>query len=276
MAIQDEPYTAPMPDHEVDDDQEVNIIAPDIIPTDGNDDEDGSDDEAVQTETLHKIATGCGCMKNCIKSINKTIIQSHVDNIREMTKDERDLYVMGALHKLNPDDKRTRYGERKRAKYDYTYEGRHICKQAFLIIYDVGKSTLQAIIKHLAIHGNVPRVHGNSGRTPHHAVTYEDVRRVVSFILSYGSEHGLPQPAAPRGRDNTAPVFLPAQTTKTYIHSLYTLSSQESNSRALKCKAFRGIWAQCIPHIKVNKHPNIVICDGNKTSSVIYTVLEIN
>ncbi len=193
-----------------------------------------------------------------------------------MTKDERELYIMGALHKLNPDSKRSRYGERKRTIYDYTYEGNHVCTQVFMLIYDVSKSTLQSIIKHLSVHGNVPRVHGNRGRAPHNAVTYEDVQRVVAFILSYSSEHGFPQPAAPRGRDNTAPVFLPAYTTKKHIHSLYTLSSQETNRRAIKCKAFRGIWAQCIPHIKVNKHPNIVICDGNKTSSVIYTVLEIN
>ena len=47
-----------------------------------------------------------------------------------------------------------------------------------------------------------------NGKKPKHALTFEDVKRVVLFISNYAEEYGIPQPAAPRGRDDTAPTSL--------------------------------------------------------------------
>ena len=51
------------------------------------------------------------------------------------------------------------------------------------------------------------RQHGNRGRKPKHSINFDDVQRVVNFVLGYAEEHGLPKPAAPRGRDDEPPIF---------------------------------------------------------------------
>lgn len=59
-----------------------------------------SEDDLVKTDTGLMIANGCGCGKACIQSMDISTIQEHVDNLREMTKDEREMYIMGALQKV--------------------------------------------------------------------------------------------------------------------------------------------------------------------------------
>ncbi|KAH3813103.1 hypothetical protein DPMN_141553 [Dreissena polymorpha] len=69
-------------------------------------------------------------------------------------------------------------------------------------------------MSHMLEHGVVPRNHGNMGRRPKHALYFDDVQRVVAYLLSCAEREGIPLPAAPRGRDNIPPTYLPASTTK--------------------------------------------------------------
>lgn len=41
------------------------------------------------------------------------------------------------------------------------------------------------------------RILGNKGRRPKHALSFPDIKRVVSFIICYSEEYGFPLPAAP-------------------------------------------------------------------------------
>ncbi|KAJ8307518.1 hypothetical protein KUTeg_015602 [Tegillarca granosa] len=77
-------------------------------------------------------------------------------------------------------------------------------------------------MKHYISEGAVPRVHGNTGRTPKHAITYENVQHIVQFLTRYANDVGLPQPAAPRGRDSYPPVYLPGNETYKSVHQTYT------------------------------------------------------
>ncbi|KAH3825908.1 hypothetical protein DPMN_127794 [Dreissena polymorpha] len=69
-------------------------------------------------------------------------------------------------------------------------------------------------MSHMFEHGVVPRNHGNMGRRPKHALCFDDVQRVVAYLLNCAEREGIPLPAAPRGRDNIPPTYLPASTTK--------------------------------------------------------------
>lgn len=214
-----------------------------------------SSDEYSEEETPSTDQSGfqCNCGKRCLSKMDRTSVEEHIMNIKEMTKDEKDLYVMGAVHKVNPDQKRSRYGERKRTRYDYRYEGHKVCRKAFTVIYDISEATLKRLIKHLCTYGNIPRVHRSKGRKPKHALAFSDIEKLVKFIQTYSTENGLPQPAAPRGRDDVAPVFLPAYTTKKSIHGTYAEACQDTSSRIIQYKTFCKIWNHCCPHIKVNK-----------------------
>lgn len=149
---------------------------------------------------------------------------------------------------MSADHKRSRYGERKRTRYEYKFHGNIICRKSFMIIYDIKESSLKSLIKHLSDTGNVPRVHGNKGRKPSNALCFPDIERAVKFVVSYAQDYGLPQPAAPRGRDNTAPIYLPASSTKKEVHQHYI---EACTGRQMSCKTFCKVWNHCCSHIKV-------------------------
>ena len=144
-----------------------------------------------------------------------------------------------------------RSGERKRHRYEYKYDGHVVCRKAFSVLYATSESTLKRLIKHVNQNGNVPRIHGNKGRKPRHSLVFEDVERAVKFVIAYGNDFGIPQPAAPRGGDGNPPTFLNASETKKQVHFRYTAACDELDCRAMQYKAFIRIWSHCCPHIKV-------------------------
>ena len=89
--------------------------------------------------------------------------------------------------------------------------------------------------------GLVARVHGNTGKKTKHALKYDDVKRVFDFIIGYADIHGMPQPAAPRGRDDIPPIFLHSSVTKKAVHDLYRQSCEESNVRVVSLRAIYDI-----------------------------------
>ena len=120
------------------------------------------------------------------------------------------------------------------------------CRSAFQSLFDVGKK-----LKHYSANGAVPRQHGNRGRKPKHSINFDDVQRVVNFILGYADEHGLPQPAAPRGRDDEPPIFLPCNSSKKEIHGMYKSACENENIRKVEYHTFINIWNSCTAHIKI-------------------------
>ena len=122
-----------------------------------------------------------------------------------------------------------------------------------MLAYDIGRVALANILRHMADHGIVPRQHGNKGKTKHNALKFEDIQRVVKYITNHADINGIPQPAAPRGRDNIPPVYLSADTTKCQLHSDYVAASADSDPpvRTVKLSSFKTIWLTCLPHIKI-------------------------
>jgi len=82
----------------------------------------------------------------------------------------------------------------------------------------VKERTLKILVKHIDKNGAVPRVHGNKGQTPAHAVLFDDVQRVAHLLTNTADEFGLPQPAAPRNRADFPPIYIPSSYTKVQMH----------------------------------------------------------
>lgn len=186
------------------------------------------------------------CSANCCKTVSIHEIYNHILNMREITKAEKDMYIMGKL-KIKDNRKCT---DPKRRKYSYIYDNREMCRDMFLLTHDISLKKLRNITKHMTDNGITPRVHGNTGKMPKHAVTYEDTFLVVNFIKNYATTHGLPQPAAPRGSDNYPPIFLPASDTRINIHQQYTASCMDIGVRSVGRTTFCAIWKSCIPHVQ--------------------------
>lgn len=217
---------------------------------DGDDNDDNGDEEEDSIRTVkEKVNRGCGCHFKCYEKFQIKEIIDHIFTMRELNKDEKEMYIMGKLK-----SKSTGYDliDKKRRRYMYNYDDREICKHAFLLIHDIGEKRLKNIAYHLKKNGPIPRSHGNKGRKPNHALKFDDIKKVVNFVLRYGEENGLPLPAVPHANDfPETPILLPASTTKTDIHSIYKTACEESHGRAVELSTFKGIWLTCTPHIKI-------------------------
>ena len=170
--------------------------------------------------------------------------------MREMDKTDKDMYIMGSLVESSEKENTKRGKKRLRSTLTYTYLDTKICKKTFMLIYDIGKHSLQNIVSHLKTHGTIPRIHGNVGRKPKHSLKFEDIKAAIQFVVNYSEQYGIPQPAAPRGRDNDPPIYLPCDTLKKHVHEQYTEHCAQSENRALKYKTFCKVWKNCVGHIK--------------------------
>jgi hypothetical protein len=217
-----------------------------------------SEDEE-KVSVYGKIRKGCGCQNCCMSKLDNLGMYHHVLTVREMSRSEKDLYIMGTLKTIGVDKNKSRYGERKRTRYEYIYDSVVICRSAFEIMYDIGPTAMKGIIKHMNENGPVPRVHGNTGKSPKHALQFLDVENAVRYVRNVGNEEGIPQPAAPRGRDSEPPIYLPACLTKVKLHERYESSCKEADFRALGLTAFKNVWASCCSHIKVSS-PRDDVC----------------
>ena len=62
--------------------------------------------------------------------------------------------------------------------------------------------------------GLTTRVHENSKRRPHNALTFEEVQNLVKFLRSYAEQHGILLPGRIPGYKRDDLQLLPSSTTK--------------------------------------------------------------
>ena len=62
----------------------------------------------------------------------------------------------------------------------FQHHGRHICRNIFPFLHGLGKRKFELIKAHYITEGLVPRTHGNTGRTPMHALVMENV---ITFVM---------------------------------------------------------------------------------------------
>lgn len=166
-------------------------------------------------------------LRTCAFLSSVMILCTHILNMREMSKEEKDMYIMGSF--VDSCKETTKRGKKRiRPRQTFMFSCEKVCRNTFLLVYDIGKNFLHNIITHKNTHGVTPRKHGNIEKNPSHSQQYDGIRLVVQFISSYANDYGLPQPAATRGRDDTPPIYIPSDTTKKDVHEKYVESSERS------------------------------------------------
>ena len=75
------------------------------------------------TDEFNLVTTNvCHCKnRNCMGQFGADEINAHVLQVSEMTKTEKEMYIMGTLQLLGMDQKRFKQGQRKRVQYEYIY-----------------------------------------------------------------------------------------------------------------------------------------------------------
>ena len=90
-------------------------------------------------------------------------------------------------------------------------------------------------------------VHGLTDRPSGRAYPPSVHERATTFIRNYAETHGLQMPAAPRGRAQNPPIYLPASSSFKAVHDLYTAAQpEEDDLPMLSYEAFLRTWhVQC-------------------------------
>ena len=118
---------------------------------------------------------------------------------------------MGTLVSNSSDNENTRRRTRKQIHFSYMYkfDGKGIFREVYKILFDIGEKRLTNILKHMKAYGAVPRTYGNKEKKPQNALSFQDIKKVVQFIINFAEENGIPLPAAPRGRQTRHPLTPP-------------------------------------------------------------------
>lgn len=165
-----------------------------------------------------KVLTSCSCGKNCLDSVPLDDIQNSILALRELSREERDMFIMGKLS-CNSNSCTQRGKERKRKRYTYFFRNKEICRGSFLFAYGVGSKYVKNIVSHMNENGCIPRTHKNKNRRLSNAFCFDDLKNAIDFIQNYAEEFGLPQPNVKnQGHPH---IFLPSSGNKSSLHSTY-------------------------------------------------------
>ncbi|XP_062615789.1 uncharacterized protein LOC134277475 [Saccostrea cucullata] len=227
----------------------------------------------------------CGCSrlygKPCSEVVDLESLLEYRNTCLEMNKEELDMMIKVQLFHHRRNDKVTsakkhRSKERERIRQEYFFNGHQVCRETFAFCHGVYRKTVDALARSLDKDGLAPRIHGNIGKHPKHALTVNDVQSVKDFLTSYGNNFGLPLPGRlPNYRDCRA-IVLPSDKTKADIHQDYLLAAESLHLRKICLSEFKRVWLNTCPHVLISKpstdlcykcqsYANILVHGGNMT-----------
>ncbi|KAK3105662.1 hypothetical protein FSP39_002952 [Pinctada imbricata] len=208
---------------------------------------------------IHKTKEGCGCKRKCFDMFTENEIYQHRLSMRELDKFEKEALLLGKLtqSEIRGTNRCKLTGERQRQNFNYSFNQNAICETAFLLFHDIGNKAFKNLKQHYKENGIESRVHGHKGRRAPNSFPFEVIENVVLYIKNHADENGLPMPAAPRGRNEIPPIYLPSYETKTSVHKQYVISCGES--RHVGLTLFKNIRQHTLPHIQIMK-PRSDLC----------------
>ena len=214
-------------------------------------------------ELQKRIEEGCPCAagKNCFTLVSSDVLLS----VRKMTEaidgNHRETYLAGKLDALARRGGAAHAGQvhggaaqRSRITFEYAVSGVRVCQTVFMYAHSCSRYVLKKVLSHLESGCIVAPDHGSKGAQPWNVFSAEETSDAVQFIHNYADKNGLPQPAAPRGHNGAAPIYLPCFTTKRMVHSLY-----QTTGGVMSFTSFKRVWLKMCADIKIMK-PREDVC----------------
>jgi len=211
------------------------------------------------------LATPCYCGKECQEQFSESELIEAREAFRVLTWSEKNCAILAQLRsfqRISDHAKSARRSKaRKRQKFEYRINAdRLVCRDAFLFYHGGTLKRLKYLQKHLAEVGASPPIHGNTGRKPKHACSFEDKQDIKTFIVNFAAMHGMPDP----GRDlrkgkGKLRILLPAVLNYRAVHRIYQKSTSGRTTRQVEYHTFGRIWEEMVPHICFNK-PRSDLC----------------
>ena len=110
----------------------------------------------------------------------------------------------------------------KNHEFFYAYHGlgKHACKTVFIEVHELGGYNLRTLQDLTEESCAQLSAYGSAWKTPHNVIPPPTVESTVAFIRNIASICSLPQPAAPRGREQVAPTYLPTARRKKFLKNI--------------------------------------------------------
>ncbi|XP_077076123.1 uncharacterized protein LOC143729024 [Siphateles boraxobius] len=136
-------------------------------------------------------------------------------------------------------------------------------------MHAVFKDRLAALVQHYLENGVTPRMHGNKGKLPKHALDVNDIERVVTFIHNYAEENAVLLPGRIPGYKRDDLKLLPSSVSKVAVHKLYSDSCEVSGHRAVSERTFYRLWQQYVPNVLPMKPMSDLCWTCQKNSALL-------
>ena len=149
----------------------------------------------LSTNSLYKVVDVSWNQK-----LGREAVEQRRGSCAELSKLELDMAILG---QLAASEHRVLGVTPKRARGDFFIQGMKVCKAMFLFAHGLGEKRFKNLKSHFSNMGLSPRSHGNLGRIPHHAVSLDDARHMVTFLFEYAELHALLLPGRVPGYNRT-------------------------------------------------------------------------
>ena len=226
------------------------------------------------------MLAGCGCRKGgggkqCCTQFSREYILSVRQSCAELVRSELDLVILGqllAFTNRSPGTvttSRHAAGERERPSTAFCHQGKQVCVKTFRILHGIGEKRLKNLMKSLKEDGLMPRVHGNTKRKPHHALSFSSIEYVVRFLMNYTEQNGLLLPGRVPGYSRTDIKLLPSSVSKRGIWRVYHAAAEDDNTiHSVAYSTFCKLWKELVPFVIIMKPMSDLCwqCQQNSTA----------
>ena len=92
--------------------------------------EEGSHDGSAEDDS-DSCNFKCACLNNCFQHFEETEIQNHVFRLREMEKEEKEMYIMGSMKQIGSKNMTSKRKKRKRLDMNTHFKDRGYADKLF-------------------------------------------------------------------------------------------------------------------------------------------------
>ena len=127
----------------------------------------------------HHMREGCVCSFKCYSQFTDDEGFHIRLQMQELERSQRDFVLLGKLQVLGKgadtsvSHSRKTSSKLQRVTYQYAYDHCIVYKSAFCFLHCIGEKDLKNFHKHLKDHSIIPHEHGNKGRLPPNAFTFD-------------------------------------------------------------------------------------------------------
>lgn len=136
---------------------------------------------------------GC-CEKNCLQiQCDYSVAFSRYINFKNLSKSFQDMYLLGIISATKRPDI-IRNSKKTKLSTEYIFEGKSICFNAFKTIYGLGDKRWKNLREHFVENDINLRKNSKIGKIGNRAISFNIVLSVITFIVNYAKQNGLPSP----------------------------------------------------------------------------------